>query len=379
MKLRVSQSVLTSIVIILSCLVAGLVFWKPSVATGQVNLAQGWNPRRPPANTEFLGDQACGTCHKKLITPHDQSGMAVTMEPVAESKVLTQNPKLTMRVGPYTYEIKRNGKESTYSVTDGTETISLPIVYAFGQGRMGQTYVFQRDGNFYESRVSFYKETKALDLTIGSPRTVPKSLSEAVGRLLSSNEVLSCFSCHSTGSVAGGRLQLDKLTHGVRCEGCHGPGAKHVAAIKEGEVGAKLIFNPAKLSGDELTQRFCAACHRGAEEFTLLKSLAINNVRFQPYRIFHSKCYSDDKKISCTACHNPHEPLQQDAAYYDTKCLACHALKDKPAAQGALPACPVAAKDCTSCHMPKIDVPAAHFKFTDHYIRIVKPGEKYPS
>ena len=46
-----------------------------------------------------------------------------------------------MRVGPYTYEVKRNGKESTYSVTDGKETLSFPIVYAFGEGKMGQTYV----------------------------------------------------------------------------------------------------------------------------------------------------------------------------------------------------------------------------------------------
>ena len=35
---------------------------------------------------------------------------------------------------------------------------------------MGQTYVLQRDGKFYESLMSFYNETKALDFTIGSPR-----------------------------------------------------------------------------------------------------------------------------------------------------------------------------------------------------------------
>jgi hypothetical protein len=29
--------------------------------------------------------------------------------------------------------------------------------------------------------------------------------------------------------------------------------------------------------------------------------------------------------------------------------------------------------------MPKIEIKAAHFKFTDHYIRVVKPGEKFPN
>jgi hypothetical protein len=379
MNQPVSQSALTGIVIVLSCLVFGVIFWGSSVASGQVGLAQRWNPRRAPANTEFIGDQACGNCHKKLFASHAQSGMAMTMTPVADTKVLIQNPKLTMRVGPYLYEIKRNGKQSFYSVTDGNETISLPIAYALGQGRMGQTYVLEREGKFYESLVSFYNESKGLDFTIGAPRNVPRSLNAAVGRLLSEQEVTSCFSCHSTGAVSGSQLRLDKLTHGVRCEGCHGPGGKHAAAVKEGDPGSNFIFNPGRLSGDELTQQFCASCHRGAEEFSLLKSMEINNVRFQPYRIFHSKCYSDDRKISCTACHNPHEPLKEDAAYYDAKCLACHALKDKPAAQGSLPACPVATKDCASCHMPKIDLPAAHFKFTDHYIRIVKSGERFPT
>src|SRR5262249_1959138 len=78
--------------------------------------------------------------------------------------------KLTMQVGPYTYEVKRNGKQSSYSVTDGKDTISLPILYAFGQGKMGQTYMLERDGKFYESLVSFYSEPKSLHFTIGPPR-----------------------------------------------------------------------------------------------------------------------------------------------------------------------------------------------------------------
>ena len=133
--------------------------------------------------------------------------MAQAMEPIAASKILSDNPKLKMSVGPYTYEITREGKQSSYSVTDGKDTISFPIVYAFGQGRMGQTYMLERDGKFYESLVSFYNEPKALDFTIGAPRGVPKSLNDAVGRLLSANEVASCFSCHATNAVVGSSLR----------------------------------------------------------------------------------------------------------------------------------------------------------------------------
>jgi Cytochrome c554 and c-prime len=354
-----------------------------AIALGWMQLSpvQRWNPRRVPADAVFLGDQACAECHKKFAGSHSQTGMAMGMEPVATSKVLSANPHLTMKAGAYTYEIKREGKQSFYSVTDGKDTLSLPIVYAFGQGKMGQTYVLQRDGKFYESLVSFYNATKGLDFTIGAPRTEPQSINDAVGRLLTPNEVSSCFSCHATGAVSGSQLRLENFAHGVRCEGCHGPGGAHIAAIKEGKPGRTAIFNPGRLSGDELTQQFCASCHRGSNEFALLQSLHINNVRFQPYRIFHSKCYSDEREISCIACHDPHEPLREDAAYYDKKCLACHSLKNKTAAvkTGDGTSCPVADKDCTSCHMPKTEIKAAHFKFTDHYIRIVKPGETFPN
>ena len=377
----VKQYSLVAMAIALGFSAIAIVLYEPSAVNGQMSAVQRWNPRRVPADTVLVGDQACGECHKKHFALHGKSGMAMAMEPVAGSLVLNNNPKLSMHVGPYTYEIKRNGKQSTYSVTDGKDTIAVPIVYAFGQGKMGQTYMLERDGKFYESLVSFYNETKSLDFTIGAPRGVPASLNAAIGRLLSANEVASCFSCHATGAVvSGSQLRLDRLTHGVRCEACHGPGGQHIAAVKEGESPSKSIYNPKLLGGDELTQHFCAGCHRGAEEFSLLKSLELNNVRFQPYRIFNSKCYSDDRRISCTACHNPHEPLREDPAYYDKRCLECHSLRDKTAkVNGEGKSCPVADKDCTSCHMPKTEIPAAHCKFTDHYIRVVKPGEKYPS
>jgi len=349
------------------------------IVSGQVSGPPKWNPRRVPAGTEFIGDQACSECHKKASSPYFDTGMSLAMERVSHSKVLKQNQRLTLQIGPYTYQIKRDGDQSFYSVTDGENTISVPIEYAVGQGRMGQTYVLQRNGNFYESRVSFYNEIKGLDYTIGHPRTVPSSLEEAFGKLLESSDVVNCFACHANGAVAGQKLQLEKLDHGVRCESCHGPGAPHVAAVKAGEPGYKSVFNPGRLGGDDQSQQFCAQCHRGSQDFALLRSMEINNVRFQPYRIFHSKCYSDDRNIRCTACHNPHEPLKEDAAYYDSRCFACHARKGQPVAQGSFPACPVATKDCVSCHMPKVEVKTAHFKFTDHYIRIVKPGESYPN
>jgi cytochrome c554/c'-like protein len=382
----VASNALSRIILILY-LVVFVVAWGPPIIAAQNSVVERWNPRRVPAGIDFVGDQVCAECHKNKVVSHSQTGMAMAMESVTDSKVLTARAMMSFRIGPYTYEIKREGKRSLYTVSDGKETISLPIIYAFGQGKAGQTYVLQYESALYESLVSFYKEIGGLDFTIGASRTTPQSLAQAIGRRVSENEALNCFSCHSTGAAIGGQLKLEKMTPGIRCEACHGPGGQHAAAGRAGKPGARLIFNPGRLSGDELSQDFCASCHRGNDEFSLLKSMAINNVRFQPYRIFHSKCYSDDRRISCVACHNPHEPLKQDSAYYDSKCTACHALGKAKlvgtpvngGAQDLSATCTVGTKDCVSCHMPRMGPAAAHFKFTDHYIRIVRPNEAYPN
>jgi hypothetical protein len=103
----------------------------------------------------------------------------------------------------------------------------------------------------------------------------------------------------------------------------------------------------------------------------------ILNVRFQPYRLANSKCYSpEDDRIRCTACHDPHRDLETQASAYDVKCAACHAPGS--AAGSAAKICKVGTKDCTTCHMPRLELPGAHKLFTDHMIRIVKPNEKYP-
>ena len=383
---RVVKKALLWVVSALYLLLVGAGSWASSTMAPQTSSAQRWRPRRLPIGVELVGDRVCASCHTDKAASHPGTGMAMAMETISESRVLTANPSMSFRIGNYTYEIKRKDKQSVYSVTDGKETISLPILYAFGQGKAGQTYVLQYEDGLYESRVSYYNEIKGLDYTIGAARGVPPSLKQALGRRLPDNEVSNCFSCHSTGGVSGGQVHFDKVIPGIRCEACHGPGGQHAAAGKAGEPNAKLIFNPGRLNGDELSQDFCGSCHRGNDEFSLLKGMEINNVRFQPYRIFHSKCYSDDRRISCTACHDPHVALKQDAAHYDAKCLACHASKQSPLAskprpgtQALIAGCRVGTKDCTSCHMPRIGPPAAHFKFTDHYIRIVKPREAYPN
>jgi hypothetical protein len=182
---------------------------------------------------------------------------------------------------------------------------------------------------------------------------------------------------------------LDRLQPGVGCEACHGPGADHIAAVDAKKP--QKIFNPGKMPPDELSQDFCGSCHRSAEQVMSIRILrGIVSVRFQPYRMFTSKGHDpDDVRITCTACHDVHHDPVTDEAYYDDRCFACHrsaeSLKSEKVAKAEIDnhrtakACTVAAKQCVTCHMPKIEIPGSHFQFTDHRIRIAKAGEPFPN
>src|SRR5258708_5280209 len=103
--------------------------------------------------------------------------------------------------------------------------------------------------------------------------------------------------------------------------------------------------------------------------------------RFPPYRIENSRCWGKgDARLTCVACHDPHRPLQRDATYYDQRCLSCHvnSADAKPAADHPGSACPVARKDCVTCHMPKARVEDIPVEFTDHQIRVVRPNASIP-
>ena len=319
----------------------------------------------------------CAQCHQAQAKTQPDTPMGHALETVADCDILRAHPKLTFREGAYSFEIVRKGDQSIYTVTDGSQTITVPIGWAFGLGSAGQTYVFERDGYFYESRVSYFEAVNGLDLTMGAANIHPKTIDEAAGRKMEGVAARECFACHATNAVDKNRMTLDRMEAGVRCERCHVGAEQHAAAIKAGDAKAAMaIPRLSKLDTEEMSN-FCGQCHRTWETIALDGPKGVLNVRFQPYRLTDSKCYdAADPRIKCVACHDPHQNVVSNAAYYDSKCLACHAAG---AHTPALKACPVAKANCVTCHMPLVDLPGAHKKFTDHQIRIVRANEPYPN
>jgi len=298
--------------------------------------------------------------------------MAHALESVEECTILKAHPLLTFQEGQYSYRIERIGTESNYSVSDGTQNETFPIRWAFGQGFAGQTYVVEKGGEYYQSRVSFYRDTAALDLTLGAENIKPRTMDEAIGIPMKRSERVGCFGCHATNAVIAKQLVLEKMVAGVQCERCHGSSDNHLLGIKQGN--AKLAAMPIlKAFSAEQMATFCGQCHRTWDEIAASGKLGISNVRFQPYRLANSKCYNpEDRRISCVGCHDPHQEVDHETSHYDKKCLACHA-----GGKAGARACKVSSKSCTTCHMPKIEIPNSHHRFSDHEIRIVK-AHVYP-
>lgn len=328
-----------------------------------------------PAEGEYAGSKKCAICHPAQARSYHASSMFRALEPVDNCEILKRNPHLEWVDGPYHYLIEKTDAGYRYRVTGGSQSAETILRYAFGQGKAGQTYVFEQGGHYFESRVSYYQQLQGLGLTVGALNAKPTNILQALGRSMGDMEARDCFGCHTTGSRRGAHLQLEKFENGVQCEACHGPGEAHIDSIAEGKPKPGSIRSLKGMNAEE-TNDLCGSCHRTWEAVILMKIRGTNNARFQPYRLTNSQCFlSGDRRIACTACHDPHAALVRDSKAYDAKCAACHNPRNASIPKKT---CPVGKEACTSCHMPRYEVPGSNHAFADHWIRVARAGDPYP-
>jgi Cytochrome c554 and c-prime len=373
-----------------------------------VSQPQFWPTQTRYQRSEYTGSEACAGCHRKIFIDQQGTSMAHTAMRSEESSILRENPQMDFAQSFAHYGIHTEGGRSVYSVSDGRTSHSEPLVWAFGTNRVAQSYLFKKkDGEFHEARVTYFLSEGALDFTPGRALNSVSGLDEAMDRQVSRAEVYRCFACHTTASGMDTGFSEERLMPGIGCEACHGPGQAHLAEAEGNPVEKRSvalhaqdtpyrIFNPKRLTPEESVD-FCGSCHGSFWDVSLSGSSGEGNARFQPYRLEQSKCWNkNDARLTCVACHDPHKQVDTDTASYDHVCLSCHLTKnaaaDKPAAVKAAvnlskqaaaenhpgAACPVATKNCSSCHMPQVYVPAMRSSFPDHRIRIAREGEAFP-
>jgi hypothetical protein len=344
-----------------------------------------WPTQDQPSRVGFAGPESCARCHVSKASQRE-TPMAQNMIAAASADILHAHPALTFSTNKFEYRIETEANKAIYSVDGGGQRLSYPLTWAFGTGRVAQSYLFKKeDGGFYEARASYFTNLKTLEFTPGRALVSPSGIVEAMYRPVGEAEMQRCFACHATAANIGGRFDEKLAIPGVTCEACHGPGVSHASAMdrrtgNESAVAKGSIFNPGDLLPADAVD-FCGACHSSFWDVKLSGGRGVSTTRSAPYRLVTSKCWgTGDARLICTTCHDPHKQLETTASAYDAICRSCHVSKvgEKTTASHPGAGCPKAVKNCTDCHMQKVYVPEMHANFTDHRIRIVHPGVAFP-
>ncbi len=96
----------------------------------------------------------CATCHTDQAAGQADTQMGRAAELPGNNPTLTDHPKMTFKSAGYTYTVETRNGQSLYTVSDGTNSITIPILWALGS--QAQTWVLERNGKLFESQVSFY-------------------------------------------------------------------------------------------------------------------------------------------------------------------------------------------------------------------------------
>ncbi len=221
--------------------------------------------------------------------------MARALELPPANTVLAAHPSLTFRMGAYTWTVETRNGQRLYKVSSASGSLVMPIHWSFGA--QAQTWVFEQDGRFYESLVSFYPSANGLGITTGDERLTPQTLREAMGRELTSTDTKLCFGCHASDAVLARKLNLATLHPGVTCAHCHQGTSGHSEDASLGDFSSA----PPRLQDmtAESISNFCGQCHRSWETVVRNGWRGIPDVRFQPYRLANSRCFNGtDSRIS---------------------------------------------------------------------------------
>jgi len=116
----------------------------PMATDDRVQLTRWWPTKGTASREEFLGPNVCADCHASKFRTQTQTPMAHAAMRPADSEALRSHDQLTFSLPPYNYQISRQKDGSLFFVTDGKQTISLPLSWAFGLGQAGQTYILER-------------------------------------------------------------------------------------------------------------------------------------------------------------------------------------------------------------------------------------------
>jgi hypothetical protein len=372
-------SVAMSMALLMALLVAllgflGAAFQPPTQATPEAQ------------HGKYAGDPACLSCHRDQGTSYVHTSHHLTSQPANKDSILGsfhEGSNVLMIADPATasdnpglyfkMEAKANGFYQTAvagwpgQLQKRSERMDVVI----GSGVRGQSYLYWHGDRLYELPVSYWSDGGRW---INSPgfKDGTMSFSRAV--------IPRCLECHATFIQArspdplSNQYEPASLVTGIACERCHGPGEAHIALHQAKKTAAasdlapEAILNPASFSRDRQVD-LCALCHNGIRSEELVPAFSYTpgkplDAYLHPAEgdlaahpdvhgnqvglLQKSRCYVSSPNMSCSTCHDVHQPERAAAAYSD-RCLTCHRVES----------CGMSktmghkiAENCIDCHMP---------------------------
>lgn len=380
----------------------------------------------------FIGPERCAQCHAAQVAAWRGSTHARAGGPPGQVRLVAPFDGTPIRFsdaqvipsssgGRYTFTVRQAGAEDRVFTVDG--------VVGGGHMEGGGTQGFLSrypDGtlrflpfDFSRQGSTWFCNTIARGNRGWVPVTTGLSITECVDwpptRTMGDEPRFSnCQSCH--GSQV--RVALDTVARAYRtaiqslsinCEACHGPGAPHLAKLRDpaavaaGDVGMVALATLDK----DASLGTCWQCHALKDQvrpgFVSGMSLAAyysirlpqlgdaahfpdGRVRTFAYQEGHlySDCYRNGG-MTCTSCHDPHSQAYRDVIgaplpgrFDDHQCTSCHLSKADSASAHTRHAPDSPGSRCTSCHMPYLQEPelgtAIPYRRSDHSIPIPRPA-----
>ncbi|HWC96183.1 MAG TPA: tetratricopeptide repeat protein [Candidatus Sulfopaludibacter sp.] len=367
----------------------------------------------------YVDAAVCAQCHAEIAKTYRETGMGRSffrMQPqTAVEDFASTKPFYHAPSDMYYRMVDRDGKyfQRRWQVGPDGKEINIEeksVDFVMGSGNHGRTYLHLTARNTLQQLpLGWYAEKGGYwAMNPGYDRPDYPGSTRAIS--------YECMACHNAypqipkgHEAEGAEAQfVTPLPEGIDCQRCHGPGQKHVEAVRRSGATAQevrdAIVNPKRLS-PEREMEVCLQCHletstqplphsiqrQGRGPFSYVPGQPLGDFRLAfdraapnrnrvevahaGYRLRQSQCFlKSSGKLRCTTCHNPHNIPRGEAAtaQYNRVCRDCHGAV---LANTAIAPKHTASGDCVSCHMPKRRTDdAVHIVMTDHWIQRRKPA-----